>query len=602
MKRPKQHEIDSSAKKIFCSQLPSSWVEREQSSDYGVDFELEIFDNGISTGLLAKIQLKGTTRLKIKNDQILFNLDISNVNYLLNELSLPTFLFIVDINEKNTYWLNIKSDKNLKIEFKNAIKKRKKSLTLKISINNLLIKTLEKFHVEIKKTYDLIAIEKFNQINNKDFLDFIKNIDSIDDYIKNSENNISLLHFQKLYNLIREGKYKEVIDESELLIKKYQDDNEKIFNILLIREPALDEIISQLNFDEQKFYLTGIKNAEIYLKYIPKNNIDYKYFSLVNYHSKVLAYMCFIEWGIYINSKLYIDKEDEFYKMMISQSRVEQINKIHKKYNHILRLISYQLRKKTINILFPESIFRLINSISILILRITNEMGNDIKDDNFLGHILTILDIGINYSIKNNSTRDFIRGNFSKINILSIINKKIALNELEKFQNLVKTMSDIENKDQILLALEDNKKRFSINENRNIVPNIEEEIRIYKQMAVGLGIDLNNKNDRIAQIINIGLKDLNPERVLKNCIYLFIHITSFGVPAEMLKLPTAGFKMLNCTKHHFGIESMDLDNIYSSFKQEFCNSCKDKKPHQKSWKWSREWQNKENIKNRNLLN
>lgn len=58
--RPRSHEVETESERTFAYLLPSSWVIRKQDHDYGIDAEVEIFEDGHSTGLTFKVQLKGT--------------------------------------------------------------------------------------------------------------------------------------------------------------------------------------------------------------------------------------------------------------------------------------------------------------------------------------------------------------------------------------------------------------------------------------------------------------------------------------------------------------------------------------------------------------
>ena len=52
--------IEEESNRAFTSALPSAWVPRRQEPDYGIDFIVEIFEDGRSTGLSFNAQLKGT--------------------------------------------------------------------------------------------------------------------------------------------------------------------------------------------------------------------------------------------------------------------------------------------------------------------------------------------------------------------------------------------------------------------------------------------------------------------------------------------------------------------------------------------------------------
>ena len=50
MKRPDQHIIETKSQRIFERLVPVEWVAREVKPDYGVDYLVEVFKNGESTG------------------------------------------------------------------------------------------------------------------------------------------------------------------------------------------------------------------------------------------------------------------------------------------------------------------------------------------------------------------------------------------------------------------------------------------------------------------------------------------------------------------------------------------------------------------------
>ena len=102
--RPIQHVIDEKACLQFPSSLPDSWLFRRLYLDYGIDGEVEIFENDQSTGIIFKVQIKGTENPKfISNDSLIsFSLTLDDVVYFCEELNV-TMIFILCVNQNYTH-------------------------------------------------------------------------------------------------------------------------------------------------------------------------------------------------------------------------------------------------------------------------------------------------------------------------------------------------------------------------------------------------------------------------------------------------------------------------------------------------------------------
>ena len=73
--RPQQHQLADISVTRFKALLPAAWVCREKDRDYGIDLEVEIFDeDGTSTGLLFYVQVRATDNVSLK-DNVSMKLD-----------------------------------------------------------------------------------------------------------------------------------------------------------------------------------------------------------------------------------------------------------------------------------------------------------------------------------------------------------------------------------------------------------------------------------------------------------------------------------------------------------------------------------------------
>ncbi len=101
-KRSKEHQIEDLSINELKRLLPRQWVYREKSRDYGIDGEIEIFDeNDHATGMIFLVQLKATDSFDPKI-QTRVQLDNATINYY-NSLELPTLIVRYVEETKNVY-------------------------------------------------------------------------------------------------------------------------------------------------------------------------------------------------------------------------------------------------------------------------------------------------------------------------------------------------------------------------------------------------------------------------------------------------------------------------------------------------------------------
>ena len=89
--RPRQHQLETESQNRFRSAIPSQWVFRPLEKDYGIDGEVEIFDDfGFATGYKFLLQLKATDEQDIGKG-LRLRFPLSKVNYY-HSLNLPLLI------------------------------------------------------------------------------------------------------------------------------------------------------------------------------------------------------------------------------------------------------------------------------------------------------------------------------------------------------------------------------------------------------------------------------------------------------------------------------------------------------------------------------
>lgn len=153
MQRPRQHIIETESKRGFNAIVPSHWVLREMSSDYGLDFMVEIFKNGHSTGNIFYVQLKGTDQNLI-NDHISYQLGQDHIDYYRKIIS-PVLLVIYSTQAEKFWGIWANQLKEVLVNKKAGQKSYKVDFTPKHLLR-------EGFFQELEKTFSVDLPKKIN--------------------------------------------------------------------------------------------------------------------------------------------------------------------------------------------------------------------------------------------------------------------------------------------------------------------------------------------------------------------------------------------------------------------------------------------------------
>jgi len=150
-KRPTQHITESQSRKIFESLLPDEWIFHPLSPDYGLDYMVEIFRNGQTTGEIFFVQLKGTIK-QVENDKARIVFDVEHLKYYESH-SNPVLIVVCGITTRKCWavWANALLQSV-------TIPKKQKQIQLVFDSDKLIDPSFFKNLGEIKKISDKVNL------------------------------------------------------------------------------------------------------------------------------------------------------------------------------------------------------------------------------------------------------------------------------------------------------------------------------------------------------------------------------------------------------------------------------------------------------------
>lgn len=584
MKRSFSHRIDKRAQNIFESNCPDNWSLQKPTEDYGIDYYIRVFDDevGEATEIFFAVQLKGVKEFKESENFFKFSMKSDTLNFYLTKVSFPVFLVVVDINRSELCWLFLQKYINETLNNENPNWKNQQTVTLYIpkcnnskninqiadySLNaaqycNLLVNGVADFEIEFKVK---------NIINNSEKLDLLKKQQS---KLYDGETKIA-------FDLITDDNNFE--DSKNVFFSIYnrtKDDDEHV-------ESHIKSIIGILVFYEWG----DEKNREVLFNYINEG------FDLSKKHD--LAYLQHYFYGVCLEKLCYILQSQipmivDKSKIMVqngafnnilaeinNQRIIDHNNKIISVYSDFFNNLMACLQCNEIHV-FAELLQMLIkmhlHNVSVIYyysdIKELNPVFNQIE--NLISILSTVneklQEVILDYYILDDKV---LYHYYKKDNYCNqVVDEYIQLSERNNHKNFLERAKNLKKSIKHPLKYHDS----------NFKASDEQIIEYYNKLFESEGIDIDDPDDRIAKILRIGLKDMNPERVLKDCIHLEIAPGAHGFVAEMFGLLSAGNKILFC-KYRGGIEGQDLDNTYNVFKREFCSGCEYKSKRDDDWRW-----------------
>jgi len=375
-----------------------NWFEREQPiSDYGIDFQIEIVDDDLPTGMLYAVQLKSGRSYfnELTEDAIVFRGKKRHLSYW-TDYSLPVILVLYNPEEDNLYWTfvnqenTIETDKAWKIEIpkSNILTKKSKQEIAKYYINTndfTLLKTEDTSHALSRRiSVKLLHKKDISNYTIKNTIPhFIEKLKS-SDYFRNeivSENHknkladsiwvytyktieqfhrglphcIAVWNDPKSESPTKLSNYDECIDNNiqikwgnDIIPDAFIENNEmskgKYLNII---DKFVSEAKNEIQRIEELFFKYRETNIEVMKTEIIQNNVYFNKHLLENYHNSYPPNECSdLDQKIKNISALI----DNIYIVIKDKSRDENnmiqcINMYLKTCKENLKAIKYERRK-----------------------------------------------------------------------------------------------------------------------------------------------------------------------------------------------------------------------------------------------------------------
>src|SRR5258708_38923041 len=146
------------------------WVVNETKRDYGIDSNIQVFEQKSPTGAWFHVQLKSSASSEYSSDGIFISqgLSLDHARHYALEMRQPIFLIHADVVSKKVYWCAPQLDEQLGASLRNA---DAKSVTVRIPTRQVLPATAPEFVKALSDIHLVLANREMTSASNSSFSD-----------------------------------------------------------------------------------------------------------------------------------------------------------------------------------------------------------------------------------------------------------------------------------------------------------------------------------------------------------------------------------------------------------------------------------------------
>lgn len=586
-------QIGRLAGRRFEATLPETWIYRSQEDqeDVGIDGEVELEANdGTGSGFIFKVQIKGVAEAAlIDGGRVLpFPLRLERLKYYMNNLEVPVILIVVDLATDSIYWLSLQDNSALRESLKMATARGQDGLTVHVPVNQVYEGTWSDMISAVGQAMDwlrLHAVQRMTVGVHKTIK--ATPLESIEDLLKNYSQVKSLLQGQKFDVLFRTGRYEELWREALVVLRADSEEVRVRFAAGLHLERVL-----QANFEpvSEAFIQQAIPLYVELGELARPRGVDrhLKMMSVVLHRALQLQLTVRQHFHARISDQL---AESDPLASLVSRSVRSQADSAVATLIYKTNILADRLLQSSLLQLLAEFITRVTPSL-IMHLREQEIQGNAEYASALSEWIEYLVGIHEKWARHTGEDADLAA---SAVMVAALGTANTIEDAIARAKEISSKIVDKEIAGDVLARIQ--KVRDVAVSSEEMTP--EEELEFFRERAVSMGFEVDNPQDDLSRVVAIGLRDFNPERVMRDCRHLMVLPSrSLGIPARLVGLQFAGHKTIRCMLHGYAASGWSLDELYgglggpgplSGFKGQHCDSCPDREARDQDWCWTSSW-------------
>lgn len=597
--KTREHEINRDGKRLLREALePLGWVVNDVEEDYGIDSNIQIFDQKSPTGAWFHVQLKSSASSNYSTDGSFISqpLSIDHARHFALEMHQPVFLVHANVLSKRIFWYAPQLDRWL-IAVLNST--RAEGVTVRILTRQELPGSATVLLATLETTYLALSNRRLTSASNDSFAESIKHLPDQQKFYRAFQEKSDTLRLKKIGELLQQRKLKEARPRAEAVLA----DPDSAVEIKFWARVQLEGIESTEAVHggkpQSELPKIAIANAKA-LQTLTSSGPNYlKFYALIARSAAELYQLVHENLGLYMAFRQHHENGGQpMMSLGLYARRSAFTKRIVYKYNQCLRLVRYSTNYSD-RWMLGRALTKVVNAIAPYLITLNSE--KNLEAELAIGHsALQICKVAVRICEETGDSPGVV------LSILSAMTTTHSTHsEAYRWASRVAApLSDVEVRNDAMRMMERTVRRWK---GEAVEGDYRGNIawQIYQNIASALGIDLTDEKNPIVRGLRIAAKDDSPERVLQTCEHI---VESRGAPGpvaraieQLFNTGTAGSKVVHCSIHDFHVEGREMDVAYAEFKKTYCDSCPDRKPRPQGWRYTDEERQAIQTRHHNLV-
>jgi Domain of unknown function (DUF4365) len=602
--RPPQHVTNDRGEALLRTILaPLGWtaIQIGMGEDYGRDYEVEVFHNGRSTGMLFNLQLKSSVAPSYSRDNefVSLRLKTRNARYLADELRHPTFVFQADVSQNRLFWSAPPVDEALRATL--AKNPNAGSCTVRVPVRNELPGTVAELVETASRLLTLLAARQLVEVDTAGFVAATSSMEESAELSKSLRDKSDATDMMIAQQATEAGNYEAARQAIQILLASPQASVESKFFAVLVEEKN-ERLASHAESEFRADHVSLVLGTAAKLRSLTRKGPGaLKYYALVAGAAAELYRLAKEDWGLYENWKVHQATGDVWWRAELRVLRADVSRRLLHKYEQFVRLV--RLSEKTpYQSALPLAFLRVLEGAATLLNRLELEGVPDAASS-IRSSVFEVCKLAAAIAAQFHQDGERAR---AVVSAAMLSRDRTAACVLWAQEEAAKIPSAKDREWALARIAEQPEGLLNGADSDEPIP-IAMEQQIYENMAAGLGIDLADQENPLSEMVRTGIADFDPTRVLRDCSHLFVTLSRqspgflFAMIAQQLQLPTMGGKVLYCSRHEYIRQGLSLEETYERFRGDFCDKCPDRSPHAPGWQYTHAWQLEQNELNKEFM-